>query len=127
MKQKYGAGSTKLPVCRYYEQLQFLHDTVSNDGNVSIEFSERASPNVESKVIEGEGSAMFLTNEIIPVERNGVNWRNLTQTIKKNSNKNFYSNQFLYTHKFFYVLELFVFQGLNYKIHSGSIYFCILD
>ena len=44
LKQRPGAGSSKLPVCRYFEQLQFLHNTVSNEelgGNTDIEFAKR--------------------------------------------------------------------------------------
>ena len=42
LKQRSGAKSSQLPVCRYYEQLQFLHGTISSDetdGNFDIKFS----------------------------------------------------------------------------------------
>ena len=63
LNQRSGAGSSHLPGCRYYEQLQYLYDTFSSDeidGNVDIESLQRAFPNAENKVIEGEGSGMIL-------------------------------------------------------------------
>ena len=73
IKQKIDAGSSNLPVCRYYELLQFLHDTVSNDeadGNVDIEFSKRAFPTVKSEVIEGErNDNVLVTHEVTPLEK----------------------------------------------------------
>ena len=66
LKQRSSAGSSKLPVCSYFEQLQFLHDTVSNeesDGNIDIEFTQRASPNPESKVVDVEGNGNALVEK----------------------------------------------------------------
>ena len=54
--------------------------------------------------------------QLIEVVRNGVTWRNLTQTIKKQKKKN-YSNQFFNTHLFF-----FLFQGLIYKNKNSEIF-----
>ena len=45
LKQRSSAGSSKLRVCKYFEQIQLLHDTVSHeesDSNIDIEFPQRA-------------------------------------------------------------------------------------
>lgn len=73
LKQRSGARSSQLRVCRYYEQLRFLHDTISSDetdGNFDIEFSQRASPNVESKVIESEGGGNYPVSHEVISEKN---------------------------------------------------------
>ena len=73
LKQRSGAGSSKLPVCKYFEQLQFLNDTVSNeesDGNIHIEFAQRASPNPESEVVEvKENGIALVEKEVTPPEK----------------------------------------------------------
>ena len=75
-----------MPICRYYEVLQFLHDTVFNDetdGNVDIEFSQRASANVKMKVFEGEGNANVpVTHEVTPPEKK---WGNTEKALGCNS------------------------------------------
>ena len=72
LKQRPGAGLLKLPASRSFEQLQFLHDTVSNeesDGNIDIEFAQRASPKPESKIVEVEGNGNALVEkEVTPPE-----------------------------------------------------------
>ena len=43
-----GAGASRLPVCRLYEQLQFLRDTLVNRptaSNVSVELNSRSNTN----------------------------------------------------------------------------------
>ena len=50
------------------------------------------------------------------VEENGVTWVNLGHIIK-NSKKNFYSNQFYYTHKISNISKKkIIFQGVIFKI-----------
>lgn len=74
LKERSGAGLSKLPVCRYYKQLRLLHNTVSSDEtnyNVDIKFAQRASPNIQSKVIRGEGSGNVpVIHEVTPPEKN---------------------------------------------------------
>ena len=74
LEERSGAGSSKLPVCRYYEQLRLLHNTVSSDEtnyNVDIKFAQRASLNIQSKVIRGEGSGNVpVIHEVTPPEKN---------------------------------------------------------
>ena len=63
LKQRSGAGSSKLLVCRYFEQLQFLHDAVSHeesDGTNDIKLLQRASSNPESEVVKIEGNGYAL-------------------------------------------------------------------
>ena len=73
LKQRSGAGSSKLLVCRYFEQLQFLHDTVSHeesDGTNDIKLLQRASSNPESEVVKIEGNGYALVEkEVIPPEK----------------------------------------------------------
>lgn len=71
LNQRSGAGLSKLQVCRYFHQ--FSHDTVSkeeSEGNIHIEFAQRASPNPESEVVEVEGNANVLVeNEVRPPQK----------------------------------------------------------
>ena len=82
-----------MPICRYYEELQFLHDTVFNDetdSNVDIKFSQRASANVEMKVFEGEGNVNVpVTHEVTPPEKSGAIPRRLLTVIQNKLEKKF--------------------------------------
>ena len=66
LKQRSGAGSSKLPACKYFEQLEFLRDFVSNeesDGNINIEFAQRASLNINSEIVEVERNGNALVEK----------------------------------------------------------------
>ena len=71
LNQRSGAGLSKLQVCRYFHQ--FSHDTVSkeeSEGNIHIEFAQRASPNPESEVVEVEGNGNVLVeNGVRPLQK----------------------------------------------------------
>ena len=55
-----------MPVSKCYEQLQFIHDAISNNET----FSQRLFFNVESEVVEGEGKGnVFITHEVTPREK----------------------------------------------------------
>ena len=71
LKQRSGAGSSKLPVCRYFEQLQFLRDTVSNklNCNIEIEFAQRASPDPESEIVQVEENGNTLVDKEVTPEK----------------------------------------------------------
>ena len=63
--------------CRVVEvtslQLQFFHDTISNEeshGNIDIEFAQRASPNPEHEIVEVDGNGNALVEkEVTPPEK----------------------------------------------------------
>ena len=71
LNQISGAGLSKLQVCRYFHQ--FFHDTVSkeeSEGNIHIEFAQRASPTLESEVVEAEGNGNVLVEkEVRPPQK----------------------------------------------------------
>ena len=72
IKAKIWCRVVEVTVCKFFEQLQFLHDTVSNEesaGNIDIEYAQRASPNSVSDVIKAEVNGNVLVEkEVSPPE-----------------------------------------------------------
>ena len=71
-KQKSGAASSKLPICRYFEQLGFMRDAVTtneSDPNTDIEFVQPNKPEGDEEKVQPETPTPVKKQKIEPYRK----------------------------------------------------------